>query len=230
MSVLFPVVPDVPGVPALSRLATSVVAPVVTLTADAASIRRAFQGPQWGVFLNGAPYFPDAVVLGVELREGYRVASHPVENGGFAAYNKVKEPWDARLILAFDGTDNSLLGNTLGNADLFTAGLAGGQTTGQSNRALAIARLRAAVASLDMFSVVTPEFTWPSANVVRYEVNRRGGNASLLVVDVMVEEVRVAAPPDFTDTQNPEGADAVNGGTPQTTDPTPQQVPPAITG
>ena len=226
MSLLFPSVPDLPGVPAVGRVLGQAANVAVPLAAAASVIQRAFQGPEWGLFKDGAPVITSGSVVGVEYRKGFRIASHPVEQGAFSSYNKVEEPFDARISIAVDGT--TLLGTTLGTLDAFTAAL-GGKTSGVANRGAVLAALDTLVRSLDLYQVVTPEFTYANANLVRYEYGRRaqGGGVSLLVIELIVQEVRVVAPLGFTSTQNAEGADPVNGGAPQTRDPTPAQTPPA---
>ncbi|MGI4814261.1 MAG: hypothetical protein ACRYGG_13160 [Janthinobacterium lividum] len=225
MSVTFPNVPLAAGVPAVGRVLGQVTAPIVALAADVASVRSLFQGPQWGLFKDGAPIIASGSVVGMEYRKGFRVASHPIEQGGFSSYNKVEEPFDSHIQIAIDGT--TLLGSLIGTLDVFSAAL-GGQTSGNANRQAVLATLNAAVKSLDLLQVVTPEFTYANANLVRYEYGRRAhsGGVSMIVVDLFVQEIRVVAPLGFANTENAEGADPVNQGAPQPQTPTPAQTPP----
>jgi hypothetical protein len=67
-------------------------------------------------------------------------------------------------------------------------------------------------------------------NAIHYDYRReQRSGASLLMVDVWFEEVRVTAQSEFTNTQSPEGAADTSGGTVLGTVPTPSQAG-AVTG
>ena len=71
---------------------------------------------------------------------------------------------------------------------------------------------------------MTPEQTYESANVVGYNYRRTSTNGlGMLLVEIMLNEVRVTATADFSTTKKPSGADAVDNGTEQTKAPTPAQ-------
>lgn len=228
MSAQFPNVPNAPGVPAVARIANDmnqVIASAAVLVADAAIIRQMFETPIWGLFQNNKPLFAGANVVSVEMKKGYRNASHPVEQGSFASYNKVEEPYDARITIAIDGT--TVLGSVLGTLDVVSAAL-GQRTAGVENRHKVLELLDWVTNSMQLYQVVMPEYTYGNANVVRYEYDRKAqGGVSMIVVTLYVQEVRVVAPVGYANTQNAEGADPVNQGAPQTTAPTPAQTPPA---
>lgn len=189
-----PPYPDVPlaaGVPPVRRAPYAAADAVLLALADAALVASLFTGPRWGIFDEaGAPVIVGDAVTGVEYRREYRVSNYPVERGAFASYNKVVRPFDARVTFAKGGTE--------------------------AERADFLGAVGAACLSLDLFSVVTPEFTYPSANLVHYDYRRetRGG-AGMLTVEIGLVEVRVVGTAQFSKARTPGGADAVDGGTVQ---------------
>jgi hypothetical protein len=197
MSALYPDVPVLPGIPAVLRLAGSFLPAPVLLLADRLGLLGAFGAPSWGIFRrDGSLAITADSVVGVDIGRDWRIASHPVEAGGFGSYNKVATPFDVRVILTASGSD--------------------------ANRANLLAQVDAACASLALFTVITPEFFYPSANLVSYRLRRSADRGvKLLQVEVGVEEVRIANPTQFTkgegaDTsaaKDPAAASPANGGT-----------------
>jgi hypothetical protein len=156
-----------------------------------------FTGPRWGIFnRNGLPVAPWETVIKIDYRREMRVAEFPIEDGGFASYNKVAVPYDVRIS--------------------FVVGSSGGA----ARRTQLLAALEAAVNSLELFTVVTPEALYYSANLTHLEYareSRRGVN--LLVVDVWVKEVRIITGASFTnEPKSPTSEPANNNGQTQPTD------------
>ena len=149
-----------------------------------------FQGPAWGIFdKNNQRIAQWNSVTKVEYKHEYRIADFPIEDGGFASYNKVQMPFDVRIS--------------------FVVGSGAG---GVSTRASFLSALELAVKSLDMYTVITPEAVYKNANLVHMEYSResrRGVN--LLVADVWVQEVRIATGT-LTTTQSPTSQAAQNNG------------------
>lgn len=196
-----PTYPDVPkasGVPAVFRTPTRPVFTALLLVADVVTVLRSFAPPQWGIFSDaGAPVLiPDSVVS-VDIRREWRISDYPVERGGFQSFDKVAAPGDARVRLSVSGAEKR--GPFLDQLDFIAA-------------------------SLRLFTVVTPDATYPSVNIVHYDYRReQRSGASLLLIDVWLQEVRVTAQTQFTDTKTPEGAANVSGGTVQGVAPTTAQ-------
>jgi hypothetical protein len=196
-----PKAPDVPksnGVPAIFRDPTRIVFTIRLIEADIATVLRMFGPPEWGVFTTGgAPVLiPDSIVS-VDIRREWRISDYPVERGGFQSFDKVGTPFDARVRMAVSGAEA---------------------------RGPFLARLDAVAASLDLFTVVTPDALYPSVNIVHYDYRReQRSGASLLLIDVWLQEVRVTAQAQFTETKTPEGAANAAGGNVQGTPPTPAQ-------
>jgi len=196
-----PRAPDVPfsnGVPAVFRDPTRIVFTIRLLEADVLSVLRLFGPPEWGVFSDGgAPVLiPDSIV-GVDIRREWRISDYPVERGGFQSFNKVQVPGDARVRMSVSGA---------------------------IARGPFLEQLDQIATSLDLYTVVTPDAVYPSVNIIHYDYRReQRTGASLLVVDLWLQEVRVTAQTQFTNTKAPEGAANVAGGSVQGVAPTPAQ-------
>lgn len=149
----------------------------ILLTADAPSLAFAFGPPQWGIFSQGGgPILVTDAVASVEYARDYHVSDFPQEKGAFASYNKVQVPYQAKV----------------------------GFLIAQS-RIEFLNAVEAAVASLQFVSVVTPEISYPSANLTHYSYRReiRSG-VTLIRVDVWCEEIRIiaGAPPNNAQSTN----------------------------
>lgn len=116
------------------------------------------------------------------------ISDYPIEEGAFNSYNKVRLPrrirvemacgglnWVQQLEQTLDQTINSALGTNFGQ----------GMT-----RAQFLEACDAAVESLDLFTIVTPDITYPSFNPtsVRYSRNRNNG-AGMILATMVFEEV-----------------------------------------
>lgn len=208
----FPNVPVAPGVPPVLRAAETVADNAILLAADAAILAHAFQGPQWGIFDQAnRPVITGDTVLGVDFRKEWRVSDYPIEEGGFASYNKVRTPFDIRVRFAYSGKGSILSAITSGGV---LGQIAAGRNPSLANRTAFLQSLDAAAGSLSLFNVVTPEFTYAGCNIVHYDYRREARHgATMLIVDVWLNEIRVAPSPQFSNTKQPSGADPVNGGT-----------------
>jgi hypothetical protein len=195
----YPDVPPSPGVPAIFRDPTEIVFNIRLLEADVATILRAFEGPQWGIFTaDGSPVaIPDSV-LTVDFRREWRISDYPVEKGGFETYDKVSTPYDARVRLSCDG-----------NA---------------TPRSLFLSQIDAAAQSLDLFIVATPDAIYPSVNIIHYDYRRaRDGGVGIIQVDVWLEEVRTTVQTQFTNTRSATSQQDINSGQVQPGTPTAAQ-------
>ena len=190
-----PAFPDVPialGVPAVLRpvgALASVSIGVALLIADDLGDFALAQPTQWGLFDDsGAPVIVADSVAEVEFRKEDRIATAPQEQGAFMSYNKVAMPFAGRVSYV--------------------------QATSAAARAAFLQNVLDAEASLDLYTLVMPEFSYASVNVVHHDfrrIARRG--VSMLVVDVWIEEVRVTGNAQFTNSaQSPQGARTVQDG------------------
>lgn len=186
----YPNVPNVPGVPSVARDYTAVtsVAGAVGLLSQ---VYTEFMALRWGVFSAGGArvLWPDSF-LDIDYRNGSWQATYPVEQGGFASYNKVDTPFDVRVRMAIGGD--------------------------QVSRAAFLTTVEGMLKTLDRFTVVTPEKTYPSASLVNYMYRRETKNgASMLIVELWFQEVRVNALSAYAAAKSPASANPVDGGTVQ---------------
>lgn len=225
----YPNVPRAPGVPPVLRQVGGIINTGVLLAADAISILRLFQGPQWGIFDEGGqPLFEDANVIRVEFREGWRVSDYPLEKGAFESYNKVKVPFSARVVLGLGASVIPGLPNLPGIPGTSLAGGIGGSEL--ARRTAFLAAIQAAAASLDLYTLVQPEARYPSSNIVEYDYDRSAlRSATMLLVNIKLDEIRVTATTQFSETnpitspKTPTSASPQNGGQVQPSVPTIEQ-------
>lgn len=178
-----PNVPQLPGVPPLPGGGIPFAAPIIAL-ADAVGLG-IFGVPQWGIFgQDGTPVLIADSVAGMEYARDYRISDYPQEQGSFQSYNKVIIPFQAKVSF-----------------------LVGGSAV---ERSAFLASAEAAVASLNLVTVATPEFSYPSANLTHYSYRREAQHGvTLLAVDVWCEEVRITAASQLS--QSPSGGGAGSG-------------------
>lgn len=108
---------------------------------------------------------PDNIVE-FGYRNEWNVSDYPVQDGSFASYNKVNNPFEVTLRMTKGGS--------------------------VSDRQDFLEQIDAIAGTLDLYQIVTPEKTYENCNVIRYEVSRRGvkGAYFLEEVDLVVREIR----------------------------------------
>lgn len=221
----FPNVPAAAGVPAVLRPSGApALGNAVLLASDVASVIGLFLGPQWGIFdATGAPVLAADSVLAVDFRKEWRVSDYPLEGGSFASYDRIEMPFDIRVTFAVSGA-GSLLSSLVPGGALLS--LLPGFSQAAARTAVLTALATAAAnppgaTSLPVYSVVTPEVSYPSCSIVHYDYRREArGGATLIRIDVWLAEARIAPPPQFSQTTAASGADPVNTGPVQATPPT----------
>lgn len=192
----YPNVPKVPGVPDVLRAAGAVSAVVVV----AQQFGLIASSTYWGILnANGNEAIrPDSVVA-FDYRGESRIASYPVEDGGFSSYNKVRTPVDIRIVMTCGG--NSYM-----------------------PRQAFLSKLEALKDSLELVSIVTPDRVYQSLNVVSLATQRIARNGvSLLAAEVGFIEVQSSATASYAPTAKPSGAAAVSNGSVNPTAPTTKQ-------
>ena len=186
----FPNVPNVPGVPSVARDPTAVTS-ATGAVGLLSQIYSEFMAARWGVFSSGGArvLWPDSF-LDIDYKNGSWQSTYPVEEGGFATYNKVDTPFDVRVRMAIGGD--------------------------QVTRAAFLSTVEGMLKTLDRFVVVTPEKTYSSASLVNYMYRRETKNgASMLIVELWFQEVRINALAAYSAVKSPSSADTIDGGTVQ---------------
>lgn len=177
----FPDVPNVPGVPAIFR---DMSIPSISQLARyglGALTEQMFDPPRWGVFGNdGREVLIFETFLGINFKNSGKISSYPMERNSFSSFNKVSAPFDVTVQLA--------------------------QSADQATRADMLSALERIVRDTELYSVITPDITYPSVNLVEYSYEREPKNGpNYLAVKLMLTEVRETAVPTFSATKEPSG-------------------------
>lgn len=189
---LFPDVPIAKGLPSVFRAVGSVETQAVSIIADVESILGTTP-PKWGIFSVGGDDLlqPDSM-MSFEVQKEAAISTYPIEQGDFQSYNKVQRPYETRVTATKGGKSG--------------------------DRTDFLSRVEDLQNTTDVCTVVTPERTYLSANVVRYDYARHASEgAELIMVNMQIEEVRQTVVSTFnnSNTAQPSGADTVNDGTVQ---------------
>lgn len=144
-----------------------------------------FGQPQWGIFgTTGMTILQADSVLSVEYAHDYKISDYPLEKGAFSSYNKVQTPFQTKVT--------------------FLVG------TARFNFLSAIETL---AGSLDLVTIITPDFQYPSANVTHVSYRRIAQNGvTLIAVEVWCEEIRIVGAATLSNSQSTNGATAQNNG------------------
>lgn len=194
-----------PGVPSLSGSQTT--SPIQLLSSDAIALTGQLT-TTWGLYYNGQPVVQPDSVVSFEYKQDMRIPTYPQEQGAFQSYNKVLMPYDIRLEMSKGGS--------------------------ASDRQTFINSIQSALESLNLYSVVVPEITYPAANVVHYEISRTAAKGMTLITAMLwltlVRSTSAAPSSAAPNPSNPSGAAFVTGGTAFPTAPTTAQASAALMG
>jgi len=147
---------------------------------------------------------PDTVPR-FEFRGDRRISDYPVEQGAFASYNKVVTPYEIRMTMVCSGL------NYAQNA-ISSLGMNLGQ--GFMQKSDFIDTLDYMLDTTDLFTIVTPDKAYESANLEHYDYKRETRNgATMLIIEAWFREVRVTASATYSD------GGPVNSDSPSATDP-----------
>lgn len=172
--------PNVAGIPPLLGGLLPVALPPL-VTSDQIGFLPSFAGPQWGIFLGGAPVVPADNVVSMDARQEWVIADYPIEQGAFESYDKVKRPFDVRFRLSTGGS--------------------------VAARAAMIAAIKAIAGDFNLYMFVSPEDTWENVNVSHFDYNRRAESVGLFSVDVWGWQIQVNQTSGLSNTAQPDGAD-----------------------
>ncbi len=193
----YPNVPDVDGVPTVPRNPNDPIAQPELLSGDSVTVTGYSNLPKWGLLLKGKPAIDADSIVNFEYKKDWTIADYQIEEGGFASYDKVAMPYDARMTFARGGSED--------------------------DRAEFIAQVEAVVETLELYQIVTPETSYQNANAAHYDYRRTNINGvGLIQANIYFVEIRVTAAQSFSspnsspasqaDTQDPGAASQVNDG------------------
>ncbi len=194
---LYPLVPQLPGVPALLRGGAAI---LDTLTFGAIGFGDILDGligaetDKWGVFDEGGNKIADYdSVYTLDFKNDARISDFPVEEGGFTSYNKVASPYDSIVVLTCGGSE--------------------------SRRATCLSSLKLAQTTLDLYSIFTPTDSITDANLIglSYSSTAQEG-AGMLTAHLTFREVRKTATATLVEPKSPSAFAGQSQGQIQTVD------------
>lgn len=178
---IYPLVPNAPGVPTLLRSAATIL-DTITLgylgLGDALTSLIGAEPIKWSVIdASGQKFAPYDTIFAVGYQNDARVSDYPVELGAFAAYNKVEAPFDISVTLMCGGSEE--------------------------DRAAFVAAVERARASLDLYTITTPEYTYRNVNFVSLSMQRTARDGAYLIIAQMTaREVRQKASAAYSTPKN----------------------------
>lgn len=191
-------IPNVPGVPALPSYSPG---SIVLMAFDILTSLFGFGGPEWGIFLDGAPALPEAnSTLTFAYKRDWTISDYPVQDGAFETYDKVQVPFDVRVKIV-SGSSGSERQELLDAVD----------DIGDS---------------LDLFDIVTPEKVYSSMSVTHIDYDRSASTGvGMIQIELWFQEIRVTAAATFSNTASPTAAGQKGSGNvqPQSTSPNVEQ-------
>lgn len=156
-------VPNAPGVPSMVRSSLTSVSNVEGLVAGIQTTIQFFQGqpplPTWGIFDSNFNSVVDAdSFMSFNHRKEATIPTFQVQDGQLAAYNKVQLPGNESIRITKGGS--------------------------QADRANLIRQLDSLQASLDNFTIVTPEKSYLNRNCYTYDLVRKDKDDAFFFSDV----------------------------------------------
>lgn len=121
----------------------------------------------WGVFSGGSKAIDFDSFVAVDYRNSARLSNFPQEEGAFATYNKVQNPYDIKITLTKGGSD--------------------------SDRAQFLTTLESLQKDIKLYNIQTPEISYVGANLERFDYRRseRSGR-TMITADLYFKEIRVS--------------------------------------
>ena len=169
----YPNIPPLPGVPGLHRSTAGFAAAALTIVGELLPLN--LFGPRWGIVTpaGSTALTPDSFIE-FEYRAERKIPTYPVEQGGFASYNKVALPFDINVIVTCSGN-------------------------GAMTKIQFLAAIQTMLSELTLVSVVTPDGTFVNCNLIHVDYRREARQgATLIIAQLKFQEIRVvlpAAPP-----------------------------------
>lgn len=138
--------------------------------------------PQWGLYnQDGSPALVASSFASLDYAHHYRISNYQQEQGAFASYNKVQQPFVAKVGF-----------------------LVGGDA---STRAAFLNQAEQVCASLSLVTIITPEIPYLNANPIRPSYRRTSRNGvTLIMVEIDLEEVRIISSAMLSNTASVNGA------------------------
>lgn len=194
---LYPLVPKVAGVPAVLRAGAQVFDTLTLGFLGAGDLVNSIIGSEpilWGVLKSdGKPIATYDSVVSVDYREDSRIADYPIEEGSFASFNKVHNPYLKQVLISCGGSIE--------------------------RRAAFQVDLRAAQKSLELYTVITEDGTFNNCNLAAIDWARTvQDGAHIIKAYCEFREVRIRGTTAFSKTHDPSGESPQSNGQVQAID------------
>lgn len=149
---------------------------------------------QLGGIHGGKPVITPDSVLALEWHGEERISDYPLMDGTFASFNKVKVPFDLRVVMTCQGLNyvQTVLQKATQFIDqaLSNLGLAFGQPMERSDF---LQQLDAMLDTTQLYDVVTPDKVYRNVNLVSYShAKRNDEGATMIIAELLFREVRTA--------------------------------------
>lgn len=183
-----PLIEGMPNVPVLKDLNNMDTKTVMTL--GGLALLKVVFGNYWGIFNEyGVPILLADSVISLNFSNSYSISQAPLEQGSFASYNKVAEPYKATVQLSKASGGTLMRGVFLKQIDMLAA-------------------------STLKFHIITPEYVYTNACIAGYDLVREAQDgAQLIKVNLHLEEVReVMVMYKSDEMKNPDDTQSKDGG------------------
>jgi hypothetical protein len=193
----YPNVPQTAGVPPVKRDASNPGTGTETaLESDGDDIT--VNGlSDWGIYKDDALVLEPDTIVSIDYDAESRIADYPIEEGGFESYDKVAIPFTSRVVMSKGGA--------------------------VEDRRAFLAAVEEIRVDRELYSIVTPERSYPSVNISRISLRRaREQGGGMVTVEISFVEIRANATVTFSKAKDPASADTQSDGAVQAKDAPPE--------
>lgn len=158
----FPNVAQLPGVPQLVRANQAIGTVKLAVGAVQKFLGQAAQaGPSWGIFddKGNLAIKPDNF-LNFDSSSDWKIADFPLQDGQFSSYNKVKLPREDSVKITKGGS--------------------------LQDRKNLLDKLESIAGDTKLYSILTPEKTYPAVNIRRFTIRRLGREGAYYFADLEI--------------------------------------------
>ncbi|WP_447875902.1 hypothetical protein [Serratia fonticola] len=154
------------------------------------SILNSTLSPGYGIYTTGGQLraLNPTSILGIEYGADASVVSAPIEKGSYSSYNKVKRPQIIRVLFTLEGWSG------------FSGGLPNLTNFSLTSRSDMLAALDEMIDSALVYDIETPDTTYQSYDLIRYNYRTSSQDVTLLTVEAIFQAVLQEAEVKITST------------------------------
>jgi hypothetical protein len=143
------------------------------------SILNGTLAPGYGIYTSGGVLkaLNPSSFIGIEYGADASVVSSPIEKGSYSSYNKVKRPPVIRVIFTLEGWSG------------FSGGLPNLTNFSLTSRSDMLAALDEMVASAQLYDIETPDTTYESYDLIRFNYQTSEKAVTLLTVEAIFQAI-----------------------------------------